>query len=324
MLKLVGFLSSFGLSLVLGKLFIGNASKFFKAKARQWTPQTHQIKNDTPTMGGIFIVVSAVITMLFCASLANPLVAIALLCFLSFAAIGAWDDWGKVCYKKGISARSKFIAQIAASFLVVMAWLYTVGFTTVRTIPLWGNVDIGFLCVPWAMFLIVATSNAVNLTDGLDGLATSTLLPNFIVFGLIATYSQVAFVPELALLCASLCGALLGFLWYNRYPAKVFMGDVGSLALGAVLAFIALGVGQEFLLAFTGIVFVAETVSVMLQVAAVRYLKRRIFRMTPIHHHFELIGWPETKITFWFFMITLVCSCVALIFFKITLLQRLT
>lgn len=319
MLKIAVFLSAFGLSLVMGRFFVRYAAQFFKAKARQWTPQTHQIKNNTPTMGGIFIVLSAVITTLFCVKLSNPLVLVGLLCLLTFAAIGAWDDWGKVCYKKGISARSKFIAQIGASCLVVIAWFYVVGPSTTVFIPLLGVIDLGLLFIPWAVFIMIATSNAVNLTDGLDGLAASTLSPNFIVFGLIATYSQVAFVPELALLCTSLCGALLGFLWYNRYPAKVFMGDVGSLALGATLGFMALATHQEFLLVLTGIIFVAETVSVMLQVCAFRYFKKRIFKMTPIHHHFELIGWPETKITFWFFMITLVCSCVALIFFKISL-----
>lgn len=316
MFKIGVFLSAFGLSLVLGKFFVRHAAQFFKAKTRQWTPQTHQIKNDTPTMGGIFIVLSAVITTLLFMKLASPLVLVGLFCLLSFSAIGAWDDWGKICYKKGISARSKFIGQIGVSCLVVVAWFYVVGLSTTVVIPLLGVIDLGLLFIPWAVFIMIATSNAVNLTDGLDGLATSNLLPNFAVFGFIAASSDGAFVQDLALLSVSLCGSLCGFLWYNKYPAQVFMGDVGSLGLGATLGFIALATHQEFLLVLTGVIFVAETVSVILQVCSFKYFKKRIFKMTPIHHHFELIGWPETKITFWFFMITLVCSCVALVCLK--------
>jgi phospho-N-acetylmuramoyl-pentapeptide-transferase len=188
--------------------------------------------------------------------------------------------------------------------------------------------DIGILLIPWAAFIMIAASNAVNLTDGLDGLATGPLLCNFSSFAIIAylaghkKLAAYLFMPyagsaELVILAATLIGALLGFLWYNSHPAQIFMGDVGSLPLGAGLGLIALMSRQELLLLIAGGVFVLETVSVMLQVASFKLRGRRIFKMAPIHHHFELLGWPETKITIRFWIVSIILSLVAILTLKI-------
>lgn len=187
---------------------------------------------------------------------------------------------------------------------------------------------IGVLLIPWATFIIVATSNAVNLTDGLDGLATGPLILNFSTFAMIAylaghmKFASYLFIPyaasaELTILAAALIGCLLGFLWYNTYPAQIFMGDVGSLALGGGLAFMSLMTKQEILLLFSGGIFVAETVSVILQVASYKLTGKRIFLMAPLHHHFELLGWKEAKVTVRFWIITIILCVFALLTLKI-------
>jgi len=186
----------------------------------------------------------------------------------------------------------------------------------------------GFLFIPWVMFVLIGTSNAVNLTDGLDGLATGSLLPTFGVFSLIsyaaghyviAQYLSIPFAgtAEVAVIGAAVIGALLGFLWYNMYPAQIFMGDVGSLPLGAVLAFIALVSKQELLLPLAGGLFVVETLSVILQVLYFRYFKKRLFKMAPIHHHFELLGWHESKVTIRFCIISFILAVVTVATLKV-------
>ncbi len=327
---IAALLTALFLALIFGGWFIGTWSGYFRSKAREYTPDSHKAKDDLPTMGGIFILFTVLATALLWADLANPLVWIFLLCLLGFGAIGFCDDWSKIKGGKGISARGKFIGQWSVAAIVVLLWVYLAHAQTTVSFPFFKNVnpDLGLLFIPWAMFVIVSTSNAVNLTDGLDGLAIGSLLPNFMLYSLIAylaghfimaTYLAIPYAAssEIAVLGSTLIGASLGFLWYNAYPAQIFMGDVGSLALGAGLALMALMAKQELLLIISGGLFVLETLSVVLQVFVFKRWKRRIFKMAPIHHHFELLGWQESKITTRFGIISLVLCLLALITLKL-------
>lgn len=312
-----------------GDWFIQQSRIFFRSKAREWTPETHRAKDNMPTMGGVFILMGIVLSVILWCDLLSVQVWIFMLCLLGFGAVGFWDDWCKIHYKKGISARAKFLAQWGLSLIMVFWWVWAGAATTV-TFPFFKtfNPDLGIFFIPWAAFIIVSSSNAVNLTDGLDGLAIGSLLPNFATFTLIcylaghikiAQYLQIPYAgsAEIAVIGAILVGASLGFLWFNAYPAQIFMGDVGSLALGAGLALMALMAKQELLLAISGGLFVLETISVMLQVFIYKRWKKRIFKMAPIHHHFELIGWPESKITTRFAIISLVLCLLALVTLKL-------
>ena len=316
--------------LICGGWFIGTWARFFRSKAREDTPENHRAKDNMPTMGGIFILTTVLITSLLWADLGSPLVWILLLCLIGFGGIGFADDWKKIRTGKGISARSKFIAQWTVAALVSILLVYGAHAKTIVVFPFFKNFtpDLGLLFIPWAMFILVSCSNAVNLTDGLDGLAIGSLLPNFVLFSLVAylaghaklaTYLNIPFAgsAEIAVMGATLIGASLGFLWYNAYPAQIFMGDVGSLALGAGLALMALMAKQELLLIISGGLFVLETASVILQVFVYKRWKKRIFKMAPIHHHFELLGWPESKITTRFGIISLVLCLLALITLKL-------
>jgi phospho-N-acetylmuramoyl-pentapeptide-transferase len=230
----------------------------------------------------------------------------------------------KIRYKKGIKEKHKFLAQVLVGLIITILWYFLLTPSTEIFIPFVARkIPIGVFLIPWATYVLIGTSNAVNLTDGLDGLAISSLLLNYGTFGVICylagsyEYAQQLSIPfantsEIALIGAILVGASLGFFWYNTYPAQIFMGDVGSLALGSGLALMALMARQEVLLAIAGGVFVAETVSVMIQVLSYKIFKRRIFRMAPIHHHFELVGWPETHITTRFGIITGLLCLLAL------------
>lgn len=318
------------LGLIFGGWFINNWARFFRSKAREDTPESHRAKDNMPTMGGIFILATILTTTLVWADLYNPLIWVMLLSLLGFGAIGFADDWKKIKTGRGISARSKFIAQWAVAGLVSMLLVYGAHTKTMLSFPFFKHFapDLGILFIPWAMFIIVSLSNAVNLTDGLDGLAIGSLMPNFVLFSLIAylaghsiiaAYLHIPYAgsAEIAVIGATLIGASLGFLWYNAYPAQIFMGDVGSLALGAGLAVMALAAKQELLLVISGGLFVLETVSVILQVFVYKRWKKRIFKMAPLHHHFELLGWPEAKITTRFGIISLVLCLLALITLKL-------
>lgn len=297
---------------------------------RDWTPESHQNKNNTPTMGGLLIFIIFFANSLLWSNLLNIKVWIFLLCVLGFGAIGFLDDWSKIQQKKGISAALKFRLQIALALGISTAWYFLCAPDTHLCVPFLKNFspDLGLLIIPWATLIMIATSNAVNLTDGLDGLATGPLLCNFATFAMIAylaghkKFAAYLFIPyagsaEMVILAAALVGALLGFLWYNAHPAQIFMGDVGSLPLGAGLALLALMAKQELLLIPCGGIFVMETVSVILQVLSFRFLGKRLFRMAPIHHHFELLGWQETKITIRFWIISLVLALLTILTLKI-------
>lgn len=326
---MASLLTALILSFIFGSRFIEQSARF-RAAVREYTPQTHQVKNDTPTMGGMFVLLTTLVTALLWCDLTSFEVWIFLFCMFGFAAIGFWDDWSKIRFRKGIKDSHKFRAQIAVGTLAACAWYFLVAPPTEVCIPFFKNFspELGILLIPWAVFILIGTSNAVNLTDGLDGLAIGSLILNFGTFTIIsylagnyafAHYLHIPFTQtaEIAILGATLVGASLGFLWYNTYPAQIFMGDVGSLALGASLAFMALMARQELLLAIAGGLFVVETLSVIAQVYSFKYRGKRLFKMAPIHHHFELLGWPEAKITMRFGIISFILCLLALMTLKL-------
>lgn len=307
----LAFISSSLFSLIFGSIFL-RYSSLFRSKQREFTPENHISKNNTPTMGGLFLISSALVSILIFSNIKDLLVSLSLILLLSFSFIGFVDDRSKILRKRGISEKTKFILQVLFASLISSIWFY---FCKPETnIIDFINLNFGYLIIPWAAFIIVGVSNAVNITDGLDGLAAKTLIPNFILFGAIA-YLSGSF--NLAVISASLAGSCLGFLKYNRFPAKVFMGDIGSLPLGAILGFIALALQQEFLLIISGFIFLAETLSVIIQVIYFKLYKKRFFKMAPIHHHFELLGNNETKITSRFSILTWFLALVSLIIFLI-------
>jgi phospho-N-acetylmuramoyl-pentapeptide-transferase len=334
------------ISFVIGPRMIAWLTRMKIGQAvRDDGPQTHLAKAGTPTMGGALILVSIAITTILWGDLDNRFVWVVLLVTLGFGAVGWVDDWRKVVYRnpKGLSARAKlgwqsliaFIAAVYMAFSVSapdnvrfaqMLWSWIQGganalparadlivpfFKTISyPLGVWGFIALSF-------FVIVGTSNAVNLTDGLDGLA---IMPTVMIGGALGIFSYVmgnaifarylgfpyiAGAGELAVICGAIAGAGLGFLWFNAYPADVFMGDVGALALGAALGTIAIVVRQEIVLFIMGGVFVVETLSVMIQVASFKATGRRVFRMAPLHHHYELKGWKENQVVVRFWIITM-------------------
>ncbi|MGD9808852.1 MAG: phospho-N-acetylmuramoyl-pentapeptide-transferase [Deferribacterales bacterium] len=303
----------------------------FNMKSKGYEPDRHKAKEGTPTMGGIIIVGSATITTLLWADLRNPYVWITLFVFVSYGFLGFVDDYKKTILKNpnGISARTKFMGQlvVAVAATAMLMQVDTSGNVTRLAMPFFKHlvIDLSYFYFVFALFVIIGTSNAVNLTDGLDGLA---IAPSVIAFGTIglfvyltghvkfADYLQIIYIRdagELAIFCGAMVGAGLGFLWFNAHPASVFMGDVGSLAIGGALATVAVIAKHEIVLAIVGGIFVMETLSVIFQVG---YFKmsggKRLFRMAPIHHHFELSGWGETKIVIRFWIISIILALVAL------------
>ncbi len=292
-------------------------------------PPNHQTKQGTPTMGGCFIILVVLISTLMCADPWNPYICLSLAVLLIFGTIGFMDDYIKIKRKnnKGLTARSKFFWQILSA-LIISAILFNVkGFNHYLYVPLFKDVsiDMGVFHILFMAFVIVASSNAVNLTDGLDGLAISPLIVAFgcyLVFSyvaghrFIASYLHIPYIPgsgELSIFCGSIIGAGMGFLWYNAYPAEIFMGDVGSLALGASLGVVSVITKQEIILILIGGLFVVEALSVIFQVSYYRATGgKRIFKMAPIHHHFELKGWPEPKIIVRFWIISIVLALLGL------------
>lgn len=327
---IASLLTALILSFIFGNWFIEKFRAITSSQTRQYTPESHKLKGSMPTMGGIFILWVVLVTTLLWNNLADPLVWLFLMCLYFFGLIGFWDDWSKINYKKGIPESKKIYAQVIAGLIVALSWFLLVNPSTAVTIPFFKNwyPDLGLLFIPWVVFVLVGTSNAVNLTDGLDGLAIGSLISNFATFSVIcylaghigiAHYLNIPFAgtAEIAVIGATLVGASLGFLWYNAYPAQIFMGDVGSLALGAGLAFMALLAKQELLLPLAGGLFMLETLSVMLQVFYYKRYKKRLFKMAPIHHHFELLGWQESKITVRFGIISLILCLLALLTLKL-------
>jgi phospho-N-acetylmuramoyl-pentapeptide-transferase len=291
-------------------------------------PESHLKKQGTPTMGGVLILLSIVVPTLLWADLRNYYIWLTLFIVVGYGAIGFVDDYKKVVEKnpKGLSPRQKMFWQVLLATVVSIVLFTMPGFSEELFFPLFKRVhpDLGIFYIPFATLVIVGASNAVNLTDGLDGLAIGPVSINaatYLLFCYIAgnaklsAYLQIPYVPgtgELAILCGAMVGAGLGFLWYNSYPAEVFMGDVGSLSLGGALGTLAVLTKQEMLLVIVGGVFVIEALSVIFQVGSYKYRGKRIFRMAPIHHHFELKGVAEPKIIVRFWIITIILALVAI------------
>jgi phospho-N-acetylmuramoyl-pentapeptide-transferase len=313
----LGLLTAFGISLLLGGRFLNMAQRFFRANSRERTPANHRAKDGVPTMGGIFIIAVAVVSMILWCDMFDMKVWLLLLITVAFGAAGCWDDWCKITYKRGISARTKFGLQCSIAF-AVLAICMIMGIDTVVSIPFYpGGVTLPIYCyICWGVLVLVGCSNAVNLTDGLDGLAIGSLIPNFILFSLIA-YVVGTNAEQYVIAGAIFAGASMGFLWFNAYPAQLFMGDVGSLSLGAALGFIALLCKQELLLLVSGGLFVIETCSVIIQVLSYKVFGRKVFRMAPVHHHFELLGLPEPRIVTRCSILTLVLCLSVLIALKV-------
>ncbi|WP_018276426.1 phospho-N-acetylmuramoyl-pentapeptide-transferase [Teredinibacter turnerae] len=333
---ILGVLTALGLSMVLGPWVIRKLNELQIGQAiRDDGPQSHLSKSGTPTMGGTLILFSIVTATLLWADLSNRYVLAVLFVTVTFGLIGWVDDYRKVVEKnsKGLPAKWKYFWQSTCGFIVAVA-LFVTAQTPAETtlyIPFFKNVawQMGVVYVFVTYLMIVGFSNAVNLTDGLDGLA---IMPTVMVgsaLGVIAylvgnanfsEYLHIAFVPgsgELVVYCAALAGAGLGFLWFNTYPAQVFMGDVGALALGAALGVIAVIVRHEIVFFIMSGIFVMETVSVILQVGSYKLTGRRIFRMAPLHHHFELKGWPEPRVIVRFWIITVILVLFGLATLKI-------
>ena len=316
--------------LVVGSWFIRKLRELQIGQyIREDGPQSHFNKKGTPTMGGLMIIFALLLTTLLWTDLVNPYIWLLSLVALGFALIGFFDDYLKVIKKqnKGLSGRAKLLTQTLVA-LVPAIWLYiNPNFNTTLTVPFFKNVqpDLGWAFIPFAVFVIVGTANAVNLTDGLDGLAIGpvTIAAAFYMIFCylvgnvkIAAYLGIPYVRgvgEVSIFLGALVGAGIGFLWFNSYPAQVFMGDVGALALGSILGTVALVTKQEILLAMVGGLFVVEALSVILQVSFFKVSNgRRIFRMAPIHHHFELKGWPEPKVIVRFWIISIVLGLLSL------------
>ncbi|MEM7026816.1 MAG: phospho-N-acetylmuramoyl-pentapeptide-transferase [Pseudomonadota bacterium] len=333
---ILGILTSLFISFLLGPLLIRKlTTKQIGQSVRDDGPQSHLEKTGTPTMGGSLILLSIAISTLCWADLGNHYVWVVLLVTLSFGVIGFIDDYKKVIYNdaKGLSAKYKYISQSLVA-IIAATYLYQTASLSVETqliVPFMKDwiFDLGWLYIVLAYFVIVGSSNAVNLTDGLDGLA---ILPTVMVAGALAIFAYatgnvrfsdylgIPYVPgtgEVAIFCGTMVGAGLGFLWFNTYPAQVFMGDIGALSLGAALGIVAVVVRQELVLFIMGGVFVIETVSVILQVASFKLTGKRIFKMAPLHHHYELKGWPEPRVIVRFWIVTVMLVLIGLASLKI-------
>lgn len=291
-------------------------------------PQSHFSKAGTPTMGGTLILFSLILATILLADLSNPFIWVVLWVTVGFGVVGFADDYRKLSggSSAGVAGRTRLLWESAIA-LAAASFLYGYpGFDSQLHFPFFKNavIDLGLVYIPFAAFVVVATANATNLTDGLDGLAIGPVMTTAFTYGVFAYVSgnlryaeylqipYIAGVGEVSIFLAALLCAGLGFLWFNTYPAMLFMGDVGALPLGAALGIVAVVTKHEVVLLVAGGVFVVETLSVILQVASFKLRRKRIFRMAPIHHHFELQGWPEPTIIVRFWIISIICALVAL------------
>ena len=297
-------------------------------------PASHLVKTGTPTMGGIFIIGSVAISMLLWGDLRNKMIWLTLVALVAFGIIGFLDDYLKVSRRNsvGLPAWGKLAGQFAVAIAIVL-YLYFTGGKEVTSlyVPFLKNpvIDMGSLWIPFGVLLIVGESNAVNFSDGLDGLLTGLLILVFITLAILtyisgrvdySAYLGIPYIPEageLTVFCLAIGGALIGFLWFNAHPAEVFMGDVGSLSLGGVVAVISLIIKKEILILVIGGVFVLEIASVIIQVISFKLTKKRVFKMAPLHHHFELSGWAETKVVVRFWILGGLFTIIALSTLKI-------
>ncbi len=324
------------INFLLAPWVIGRLRRFSLTQhVRDDGPKTHLNKSGTPTMGGILIISSIILSVLMWGDLNNKYIWIMLIATLGFGIIGLVDDYLKVIKQdaKGLKARYKFAAQIALALTIGLLLYHNPSdpYASKLSIPFFKKwlIDMGWFYIPFSILVIVGSSNAVNLTDGIDGLAIglvgiATLANGALVYisghSGFARYLQVLYLPgtgELTVFCGAMFGAALGFLWYNSYPAEVFMGDVGSLGLGGSLGTLAVITKHEMVLAVVGGIFVVETISVILQVASYKITGERIFKMAPLHHHFELKGWPEPKVIVRFWIIGIILALLSLTTLKV-------
>lgn len=324
------------ITFILGPKVIKRLSRFsVTQQVRDDGPQTHLGKTGTPTMGGVLIIISILVTVLLWGDLTNKYILMMIFSLVGFGAIGFIDDYLKVVKRdsKGLCGCYKFGAQVLLALAIGM-FLYMNPkdpYNDVLSIPFFKKwlFDLGWFYVPFSIVVIVGSSNAVNLTDGIDGLAVGLVGISVLATGILvyisgnfkfSQYLQVLYIPgtgELTVFCGAILGASLGFLWYNSYPADVFMGDVGSLSLGGVLGTLAVITKQEIVLAVVGGIFVIETLSVVFQVASFKLTGKRMFRMAPIHHHFELKGWPEPKVIVRFWIVGIMLALLSLATLKL-------
>ncbi|MDO9041815.1 MAG: phospho-N-acetylmuramoyl-pentapeptide-transferase [Desulfocapsaceae bacterium] len=330
-----GAMTAFLLMILLGPMFIRALRRFQIGQVvRDDGPETHLAKQGVPTMGGVLILAVILCSTLLWARLDSSLVWLLLFVTLFFGMIGGIDDLRKVRKKntKGLSARGKLVLQIAGASVVGLFILLHPGFDGQLSVPFFKNIhpDLGWFYLVFAVLVIVGASNAVNLTDGLDGLATGPTVISgsvYLIFSylaghtVLADYLQIPFVPgagELAIFCGAMVGACLGFLWFNAYPAQIFMGDVGSLAIGGALGSVAIIIKQEILLAIVGGIFVMEALSVIMQVGYFKMTNgKRIFLMAPFHHHFEKKGWHESKVVVRFWIVSVILGLFAIATLKL-------
>ncbi len=325
-----GAVTAFLLVIIFGPMFIRAIRRLqIGQMVRNDGPETHLAKQGVPTMGGVLILAAITASTLLWARLDNSFVWLLLFVTLFFGLIGGIDDYKKVRKKntKGMSARGKLYLQVAGASVVGLFVFLSPGFDGHLSVPFFKNIrpDLGWFYIVFAILVIVGASNAVNLTDGLDGLATGPTVISgavYLIFSylaghvVLANYLQITYVAgagEMAIVCGAIVGASLGFLWFNAYPAQIFMGDVGSLALGGALGAVAIIIKQEILLAIVGGIFVMEALSVILQVGYFKMTNgKRIFLMAPFHHHFEKKGWHEPKVVVRFWIVSVVLGLVAI------------
>ncbi|NBX93259.1 MAG: phospho-N-acetylmuramoyl-pentapeptide-transferase [Proteobacteria bacterium] len=327
-------LTSLLICLALGPRFIAMLKgKQYGQQIRDDGPQSHLKKSGTPTMGGILILLAVTVSTLLWSDLANPYIWVVLGSMLSFGFIGWLDDYKKIkeANSKGLSERAKMLLQTLFATVVIGVLFLVLGHDTHLNVPFFREFspDLHFFYWVFAWLVIVGSSNAVNLTDGLDGLAIGPIMSTALTFGIFAylagniKLAEYLYIPhvkdagELSILCASIVCSGMGFLWFNTYPAMVFMGDVGALALGAALGTMAVITQNEIVLALVGGIFVLEATSVITQRISYKLTKKRVFRMAPIHHHFELSGWAEPQVTVRFWIISLVLAMLGLATLKL-------
>jgi phospho-N-acetylmuramoyl-pentapeptide-transferase len=322
-------LTALVISFILGPMIIRYLQRYhIGQQVRDDGPQSHLGKSGTPTMGGIMILFALIISTVLWADLKNVYVWLVLFATTSFGLIGFWDDFLKVSKRqsKGLSPRYKFGLQILTALVIGLVLYKLPAYSTTLTIPFFKNVhpDLGWFYIVFAVLVIVGASNAVNLTDGLDGLAIGPVIVAALAYTVVAyvsghkkfaEYLLIAYIEgagEMSVFCGAMMGASLGFLWFNAYPASVFMGDVGSLPLGGALGTVAVISKHELLLLLVGGLFVIEALSVIFQVASFKSRGKRVFLMAPIHHHFELKGWEEPKVVIRFWIIAIILALLSL------------
>ncbi len=330
----LGFFIAFILTIFLLPKFMAWAiSRKAEQPINKYVPN-HANKQNTPTMGGAVFVSTTIIAIILTGDMTNPYLIAGVVTLIGFALVGFKDDLGKILTGdnlQGLTSRSKLILQAIVGIVVTLFLIYVAKFPTTIYVPFIKEpiIDIGIFAIPFWILIFLATTNAVNITDGLDGLATVPSIFSLATLGIIvyltghAIFSKYLLLPnidgvgEVSILASSLSGALLGFLWYNCYPAELFMGDTGSLSIGGVLAYMAVIGKSEVLLVLIGFIFVIETLSVILQVGSYKVRQKRVFLMAPIHHHFEMKKWAENKIIVRFWMIAFISNILALITLKI-------